>query len=332
MFRREQFIKSIFEINSPQEFNELAVQLFHHQAYSVQAYKDFLRFLNIRSSNITKISDIPCLPIQFFKKKHILTEGLDTKTIFRSSGTTASKTSEHLVHDLSLYEKSFRTFFESTYGSCDNLVILALLPSYLERKDSSLVHMVSKLIELTKNSRSGFYKNNYEELVSKIENLIKSEKRIVLFGVTFGLLEIIEKYTNLDWSHVTIIETGGMKGRGRELTRTELHKYIKTHLRVSEVHSEYGMTELLSQGYSIGEIFTPAPWMKVMTREVDDPFTYTAHNRTGGINVIDLANVDSCAFLATDDLGKTQENGTFEVLGRFDHSDVRGCNLLVQDI
>ncbi len=332
MFRREQFIKSIFEINSSQEFNELAVQLFHHQASSVQVYKDFLGFLNIRSSNITEISDIPCLPIQFFKKKHILTEGLETKTIFRSSGTSSSISSEHLVHDLSLYEKSFKTHFESTYGSCKNLIILALLPAYLERKDSSLVYMVNRLIELTKNSHSSFYKDNYQKLVSKIESLIMSEKRIVLFGVTFGLLQIIERFTGLDWSHVTIIETGGMKGRGRELTRTELHKHLKKHLRVSEVHSEYGMTELLSQGYSNGEIFTPAPWMKVMTREVDDPFTSAAHHRTGGINVIDLANIDSCAFLATDDLGKTQENGTFEVLGRFDHSDVRGCNLLVQDI
>tara|TARA_B100000768_G_scaffold181998_1_gene208206 strand:+ start:2436 stop:3434 length:999 start_codon:yes stop_codon:yes gene_type:complete len=332
LFRREQFIKSIFEINSSQEFNELAVQLFHHQASSVQVYKDFLGFLNIRSSNITEISDIPCLPIQFFKKKHILTEGLETKTIFRSSGTSSSISSEHLVHDLSLYEKSFKTHFESTYGSCKNLIILALLPAYLERKDSSLVYMVNRLIELTKNSHSSFYKDNYQKLVSKIESLIMSEKRIVLFGVTFGLLQIIERFTGLDWSHVTIIETGGMKGRGRELTRTELHKHLKKHLRVSEVHSEYGMTELLSQGYSNGEIFTPAPWMKVMTREVDDPFTSAAHHRTGGINVIDLANIDSCAFLATDDLGKTQENGTFEVLGRFDHSDVRGCNLLVQDI
>jgi phenylacetate-coenzyme A ligase PaaK-like adenylate-forming protein len=332
LFRREQFIKSIFEINSPQEFNELAVQLFHHQASSAQVYKDFLSFLNIRSSNITEISDIPCLPIQFFKKKHILTEGLETATIFRSSGTSSSITSEHLVHDLSLYEKSFKTHFESTYGSCEDLVILALLPAYLERKDSSLVYMVNRLIELTKNSHSSFYEDNYQELVSKIESLIMSEKRIVLFGVTFGLLQIIEKFTGLDWKHVTIIETGGMKGRGRELTRTELHKHLKTHLRVSEVHSEYGMTELLSQGYSNGEVFTPAPWMKVMTREVDDPFTSAAHHRTGGINVIDLANIDSCAFLATDDLGKTQENGTFEVLGRFDHSDVRGCNLLVQDI
>lgn len=332
MFRREQFIKSIFKINSSPEFNELALQLFHHQAQSVKAYKDFLKYLNTNSSNITEVTDIPFLPIQFFKNKRIKSEGLETNTIFKSSGTTSSVTSEHLVYDLNLYEKSFRTHFESVYDSLDNLIILALLPSYLERKDSSLVYMVNRLIELTKDNHSGFYKNNYEELVSKIAGLKKTDKRIVLFGVTFGLLEIVEKYSHLDWSHVTIIETGGMKGRGRELTRSELHEHLKTHLNVSEVHSEYGMTELLSQGYSNGEIFTPAPWMKIMIREVDDPFTFTSHNRTGGINVIDLANTDSCAFIATDDLGKTHENGSFEILGRFDHSDVRGCNQLVQDV
>ncbi len=331
MFKREEFIKSVFRLDSFVEFNEKAMELFRFQAENVEPFKRFLDFLKIQPESIHTIEQIPFLPISFFKSELILSEGLPSNGAFRSSGTTGSIPSEHHVYDFSLYEKSFNSFFESTYGSPEDLVILALLPSYLERNDSSLVYMVNHLISSSKNASSGFYLQNHEELVEKINGLKASGKKVILFGVTFALLELAEKFPNSDWSHVTIIETGGMKGRGKELTRAELHKTLKSALSIKSIHSEYGMTELFSQAYSKDEWFMTPNWMKILIREVEDPFTYAKLGRTGGINVIDLANVDSCAFIATQDLGKLNEHGQFQVLGRFDHSEVRGCNLMVSE-
>ncbi len=331
MFNREEFIKSIFCGLTPQQFNDLALELFQHQAESLTIYRDFIQHLGIDVKEIDSLEKIPFLPIQFFKNQKISTHSDNHQSVFRSSGTTSSSTSEHYIKDLQLYESAFLTHFESTYGSCEDLIILALLPSYLERNDSSLVYMVDHLINKTASSQSGFYLNNYEELNTTIEALKTSKKQVILFGVTFALLECSSMFSNANWSHLKIIETGGMKGRGKELTRTELHSKLKRDLNVKEISSEYGMTELLSQAYSKENIFTCPSWMKVQIREIDDPLSSLIYNKTGGINVIDLANVDSCAFIATDDLGQINDKGEFTVLGRYDHSDVRGCNLLISE-
>ncbi|MFK7756094.1 MAG: acyl transferase [Flavobacteriales bacterium] len=331
VFQREEFIKSIFQISSAQEFNELALKLFHYQAEHLLAYREFLSLIQTHPSDITSKEEIPFLPIRFFKDRSLLISEKKAETIFRSSGTTSAQTSEHHVADLKLYEHSFTTYFEMVYDQCSELEILALLPSYLERSDSSLVYMVNSLIERTESEHSGFYLQNYQELLAKIKELQQKSKPIILFGVTFALLDIATHYPNTNWDSLTIIETGGMKGRGKELTRAELHHELYSKLNPDHIHSEYGMTELLSQAYSSGDIFTPPPWMKISTREIDDPFSTQEFNKTGGINIIDLANVDSCAFIATDDLGQVDDAGRFKVLGRFDHSDVRGCNLMVQN-
>jgi len=332
MFKREDFITSIFSLNSTKEFNEKTMELFQFQAQHVEPYKRFINFLGLNASAIHTLEEIPFLPISFFKSEKILCEDLRSNGIFRSSGTTGSIQSKHHVHDFNLYEKSFETYFTLNYGEAKDSVILALLPSYLERDDSSLVYMVNDLIKKSNNPASGFYLTDLNALVQKIENLKSSDKKVILFGVTFALLELVEKYSDANWSHLTIIETGGMKGRGKELTRAELHKTLKSALKPFSIHSEYGMTELFSQAYSKGEWFTSPSWMKVMIREVEDPFAYAARGRTGGINIIDLANVDSCAFIATQDLGKLNAKNEFQVLGRFDHSEVRGCNLMVSDV
>lgn len=332
MFKREEFIKSIFSLDSPTDFNEKALELFRFQAENVEPYKRFIDYLDFNTDSIGTIEEIPFLPISFFKSEEILSSGLRSNGVFRSSGTTGSIQSEHHVHDFSLYEKSFTNYFKEKYGQTEDLVILALLPSYLERNDSSLVYMADNLIKSSKNPSSGFYLDNLDELVRKIEYLKNSDKKTILLGVTFALSELADNFPTSDWSHVTIIETGGMKGRGKELTRTELHKTLKSALHVNSVHSEYGMTELFSQAYSEGEWFTCPKWMQILIRETEDPFSYTQENRTGGINVIDLANVDSCAFIATQDLGKLNSKGEFQVLGRFDNSEVRGCNLMVSEI
>jgi len=332
MFKREDFITSLFRLNSSTEFNAKSLELFQFQARQVEPYERFIDYLGVEINSVDSVEKIPFLPISFFKSELILSNGLRSNGVFRSSGTTGSVQSEHHVYDFSLYEKSFYSNFTQMYGAAEDLVILALLPSYLERTDSSLVHMVDNLMKKSENPASGFYLDNYDELVEKIESLEHSDKRIILFGVTFALLELAKKISTSQWHHVTIIETGGMKGRGKELTRTELHHTLKTALNVNCIYSEYGMTELFSQAYSEGEWFSAPNWMKIMIREVEDPFTYAQLGRTGGINVIDLANVDSCAFISTQDLGKLNSQDQFQVLGRFDHSEARGCNLMVSEL
>lgn len=275
------------------------------------------------------IYHIPFLPIKFFKKTEIYAPGQQVEKIFTSSGTTGSTTSKHFITDLSIYEESFSKAFELFYGDIKEYIILALLPSYLEREGSSLVYMADKLIEESLHPDSGFYLNNLSLLGEKLVDLDRSGKKILLLGVSFALLDLVEKQ-NFRLQNTVVMETGGMKGRRKEMIREELHKILKHGFGLEHIHSEYGMTELLSQAYSAGNgIFQCPPWMKILIRDPEDPLSYMAHGKTGGINVIDLANINSCAFIATQDLGKMHSTDEIEIMGRFDNSDIRGCNLMV---
>lgn len=321
----------IFSINNELEFEQVALEIFRYQAENNEVYREFLQHLKKDINQITKLTDIPFLPIEFFKSRKVVSSNDPAKEIFTSSGTTGNLTSRHFVPDISIYEESFKKGFEDFYGPITDYCVLALLPSYLEREGSSLIYMMEHLIKDSKHAKSGFYLHNHEELIECIADLKKSNQKILLLGVSFALLDLAEKYT-LDLSDVIIMETGGMKGRRKEITREELHAFLCSRLGVSEIHSEYGMTELLSQAYSKGHsLFQTPHWMKIMIRDAYDPFSYEKTGRTGGVNVIDLANVHSCSFIETQDLGKIHENGSFEILGRFDHSDIRGCNLLVNE-
>ena len=275
-----------------------------------------------------EVSDIPFLPIEFFKTHQIKTGDFEHEETFLSSGTTGANHSKHLVKDLSLYEDSYINAFKQFYGNIEDYCVLGLLPSYLERKGSSLIYMVDDLIRRSNHNESGFFLDNQAELIEILKKNVENNQKTILFGVSFALLDLAESY-QIDLSDVIIMETGGMKGRRKELTRTELHAIYKNSFGVANIHSEYGMTELLSQAYSKGNgLFKTPRWMKVLIRDINDPFSYLQVNKTGGINVIDLANINSCSFIATQDLGKYSAEG-FEVLGRFDNSDLRGCNLLI---
>ena len=317
--------EQIFNIQTPFDFEKAALAVFSYQHEHVSVYRKFCELLNVDVATVSKIEQIPFLPIAFFKSHVILSE---EKILFESSGTTGSITSKHHVSELSLYEKSFLKGFERVYGSPRNLNILALLPSYLEREGSSLVYMVDRLIKETKSEYSGFYLNETETLIEKLHLLEKSDKKTLLIGVSYALLDLIETQ-KFQLKNTIIMETGGMKGRRREMVKEELHASLRDGFGVSHIHSEYGMTELLSQAYSTkhGD-FTCPPWMKVLTRDTEDALTLST-NKTGGINVIDLANLYSCSFIATQDLGKLNPDGSFKILGRFDSSDIRGCNLMV---
>ena len=321
-------IDKIFSISSDVEFEKMAIEIFKFQYDNNMVYKQYCDYLKIEKNAIVALTDIPFLPISFFKSHSVICGDLKySQKEFSSSGTTGMITSSHFVKDIELYEKSFIKGFKHFYGNVDDYIVLGLLPSYLEREGSSLIYMVDKLIELSNNSQSGFFLDDYETLLKIIaEN--KSSKKIILLGVSYALLDLVENYKP-DLSSCIIMETGGMKGKRKEIPKPELHSLLKKGLNVNEIHSEYGMTELLSQAYATknGEFGLP-PWMKVLTREYNDPFSYT-NKKSGGLNVIDLANVYSCSFIATQDLGKIHLNH-FEILGRFDNSDVRGCNLLVQ--
>jgi len=320
--------KEIFNINTPKDFQRLALEVFRFQYENVQVYRTFCNLLNTNVSEVKTVENIPFLPIQFFKNKKIIAESLSEEIVFTSSGTTGSITSKHYVADLNLYEKSFLNAFERQYGNPSGFTILALLPSYLEREGSSLIYMVESLIEKSKNSNSGFYLYEMDALIEKLKFLEESGQKTILIGVSYALLDLIEK-SRFQLKNTIVMETGGMKGRRKEMIKEELHQILKRGFGVSEIHSEYGMTELLSQAYSVGNGFFSCPlWMKILTRDAEDAQSYTL-GKTGGINVIDLANLYSCSFIATQDLGKTYDNGTFEVLGRFDSSDIRGCNLMV---
>lgn len=323
--------EEIFNISSKSEFEQIAHRIFLYQAENNLVYKEYIKHLGINKPDITSLDKIPFLPIEFFKSKKVVSTDKEAQAIFTSSGTTGNLTSRHFVPDLKLYEASFTKGFEQYYGAVSDYCILALLPSYLEREGSSLIYMMEKLIKDSKHDKSGFYLHNHEELIACIKELKKTNQKILLLGVSFALLDLAEKY-QLDLDGVIVMETGGMKGRRKEITREELHAFLTQKLGVQKIHSEYGMTELLSQAYSKGDslFFTPS-WMKILIRDTYDPFTYEMKGRTGGVNVIDLANVHSCSFIETQDLGKIHPDGSFEILGRFDNSDIRGCNLLVNE-
>lgn len=319
----------IFSIRNQKEFEKIALKVFLHQFENNKVYQDFCLLLKKDKSNVKTISDIPFLPIQFFKSHEIISSTNPIQETFTSSGTTGSITSKHLVTDITLYEQSFRNAFSQFYGNIEDYVILALLPSYLEREGSSLIYMVNDLIEGSNHPESGFYLNNYDELIQKLIKLDSSGQNVLLIGVTYALLDMVEKQSFL-LKNTIVMETGGMKGKRKEIIREELHGILCKGFGVPSIHSEYGMTELLSQAYSLGNgIFECPPWMSILIRDTEDALTYVEYGKTGGINVIDLANINSCSFIATQDLGKKYPNHSFEVLGRFDASDIRGCNLMV---
>lgn len=318
----------IFSV-SKETFSNLALEVFSYQMQWNPVYANYVNSLKKNRATIDTIEQIPFLPIEFFKSFKILSAYTDAETVFTSSGTSGMDSSRHYVPDPDLYTSSFRKTFELFYGSTAEYCVLALLPSYLEREGSSLILMAADLIKKSAHPQSGFYLRHSEELKNVLLNLRNSGQKTLLLGVTFALLDFAEQFP-LDFPELIVMETGGMKGRKKEMVRDEVHQVLKKGFGVRAIHSEYGMTELLSQAYSKGEgIFDSPPWMKVLIRDPNDPLSLTGNGKTGGINVIDLANLDSCAFIATQDLGKTHANGSFEVLGRFDHSDIRGCNLLV---
>ncbi|MGB0896342.1 MAG: acyl transferase [Flavobacteriaceae bacterium] len=319
----------IFNITTEEEFNALALEVFKIQFENNKVYRSFCDLLYKHPSDVNTIEDIPFLPIEFFKTKHIVSSNHDPEVVFASSGTTGSVTSMHKVVDVSVYENSYLKAFNHFYGAIEDYVVLALLPSYLEREGSSLVYMVNDLIQKSNHKESGFYLDDFEALAEQLKALDSAGQNVLLIGVSFALLDLIEQQ-QFKLSHTVVMETGGMKGRRKELIRAELHQLLMEGFGVSEIHSEYGMTELLSQAYSKGSgVFTCPPWMKVLTRDTEDPLSIQNSGKTGGLNIIDLANINSCAFIATQDLGRQLKNDQFEVIGRFDNSDIRGCNLMV---
>ena len=329
MFHNFMMKISIFNTLNSTDFEKLALEVFQFQAQHNAVYKQFIKLLKVNPLAVDSVRKIPFLPIEFFKSHKILSSTTKIEETFLSSGTTGQTQSKHFVTDISVYEESFTKGFEYFYGSIEEYTVLALLPSYLERNGSSLIYMANDFIEKSNNPKSGFYLNNLEELRKNLQELDKNNQKVLLIGVSFALLDLVETY-KFNLKNTIIMETGGMKGRRKELIREELHQLLKEGFGVSEIHSEYGMTELLSQGYSKGNgIFGCPPWMKILTRDPEDALTILPEGKSGGINVIDLANINSCSFIATQDVGKTYANGTFEVLGRFDNSDIRGCNLLV---
>lgn len=319
---------NIFDITTDAEFFKAAKKVFQYQYNHVGVYREFCDHLKINPNTIHHLTDFPFLPISFFKSHRILAQDKKVQFTFTSSGTTGSLTSKHHIADLDLYTASFLKGFNTAYNEPENLVILGLLPSYLEREGSSLIYMVDHLIKTSNQPESGFYLDDLDRLRTVINQLEASQKKYVLIGVSFALLDLAE-LGPLPIKYGVIMETGGMKGRRKELIRAALHKELQKAFGPIPIHSEYGMTELLSQAYSHGEgLFNCPPWMRVLIRQPNDPFTYIKQ-QTGGISVIDLANLYSCSFIATQDLGKQYNDGSLEILGRFDHSDVRGCNLMV---
>ena len=321
----------IFKIKNKKEFDDLALDVFKYQSVNNIIYKEYITALDIIPPSIKSPEEIPFLPVSFFKDHKVVTGTNVSQIVFESSGTSGINTSRHYVSDLSIYQDSFINGFTYFYGDPADYLITALLPSYTERENSSLIFMMNSLINKSKFPESGFYNNDPLKLVGVLKKAKNDRLNGILLGVSFALLDLAEKYAP-DLSGITIIETGGMKGRRKEITRKELHSILKSGFHTDTIHSEYGMTELLSQAWSKGDgLFYCPLWMKVFIRDPQDPLTlFGKPGKTGGINIIDLANINSCSFLAVNDLGKLHDDGGFEVLGRFDSSDIRGCNLLVE--
>ncbi|TAL60798.1 MAG: acyl transferase [Bacteroidetes bacterium] len=319
----------IFNIKNQNDFLSTTLEVFDYQYNKNPVYQDFINSLGKKQDSVINISDIPFLPAEFFRNHKIVTGSYPVEMIFESSGTTGTSPGRHFVIDLWLYGESFLNAFQLFYGNPSDYIIAALLPSYTERENSSLIYMMDRLIKVSQHPLSGFYKAKTDNLIVTVKKAKKEKKKIFLLGVSFALLDLAEKYSP-DLSGVIVMETGGMKGRRKEITRQELHTILKEKFNVPSIHSEYGMTELMSQAYSNGDgIFYCPPWMKVVIRDPQDPlFVYAETGKTGGVNIIDLANINSCSFIATGDLGKLHDDGGFEILGRFDNSEIRGCNLL----
>ena len=321
-------INTVFNTNFS-NFEEEALKIFRFQAKENGIYASFINHLKIDIHSVQQLSEIPFLPIQFFKTHKITSTLQKEQQVFLSSGTTGMSQSKHFVSDIGIYEESFTKGFELFYENIEKYTVLALLPSYIEREGSSLIYMVNHFIKKSKKPKSGFYLNNLDELSNTLKELDANNEKVLLIGVSFALLDLVEA-TNFKLNNTIVMETGGMKGRRKELIRTELHQMLCEGFGVSKIHSEYGMTELLSQAYSKGNgIFQTPPWMKILIRDTEDPLTLLPNGKSGGINVIDFANIYSCSFIATQDLGKVYANNTFEIIGRFDNSDIRGCNLMV---
>ena len=312
---------------SKKRFSDVALEIFHFQAHANLVYRNYINKLRRKINQIQKIEEIPFLPISFFKTQKVICKDIVPMVIFESSGTTGQKKSRHYIASDSFYQEVSQRIFESFYGNLNDFHILALLPSYLERKNTSLVCMIQHFMKKSVKP-SGFFLHNNDELIVQLQTLSSSKKKILLIGVTFALLELARKEINL--SNCIIMETGGMKGRGKEKIRKDVHAFLKNRFNVRKIHSEYGMTELLSQCYSLKNgVFHMPPWYKILLREINDPFAISKkENKKGALNIIDLANIDSCAFIESQDIGMLHSNGTFSVLGRMDNSDMRGCNLL----
>lgn len=332
MSGKTDFQDKIFSVNAA-DFDNTALEIFRFQALNNQVYCKYLEYLKVKPEEIKKVAEIPFLPIELFKTQKIFIAENEREPglVFESSGTTGIQTSRHYITDASIYKKSIAEGFQQRFGKPEEFIFLALLPSYIERGNSSLVYMMNYLMELSGTKEGGFYLDDFETLNEIIQKFKKEGKRkIFLAGVGFALLDFAEKQQP-DLSGIIVMETGGMKGRRKEMIREELHNELKPAFNLDKIYSEYGMTELLSQAYTKGEknFYCPA-WMKVLIREANDPFSYAEKGASGGINVIDLANLYSCSFIATQDLGRLHSNGSFEVLGRFDNADVRGCSLLYE--
>lgn len=318
-------VERIFSISSPEQFNAMALEVFRFQAEHCAVYAEYLRLIGVDPASITRIEDIPMLPIGLFKSHDIYSAATPPQIVFTSSATTGMSFSRHLVADTSIYERDFTEGFRLFYGDIKQWSVYGLLPNYLERTGSSLVYMVDSLIRQA--GSGGFYLHNYEKLLS---DMAADSRPKILIGVTYALLELAEKYApKLD--NTVVMETGGMKGRRKEMSKEELHTVLCSAFGVERIHSEYGMAELLSQGYSTGEgLFASPPWMRVIVRDINDPFTHLEAGRRGAIDIIDLGNIYSCSFIATEDVGIAYADNTFRIEGRITDADIRGCNLLVQ--
>ena len=321
--------EKIFDIKNHSEFKKQCLDIYNFQYENNMVYQNYCNMICEDPTNVNEINKIPFLPISFFKTKKILSTN-NFEKVFYSSGTTTNSRSKHFISSLKLYQKSFINNFKLNYSDITQYTILALLPNYYDNKDSSLIYMIEKLIKLSKSKESGFFLDDYVNLSRKLIELdTKKERKTILIGVPYALLDMID-FNQLQLNNTIIMETGGMKGRRKEMVRTELHEKLKRGFGVSKIHSEYGMTELLSQAYSKGDgIFKTPSWMKVIIRDINDAQNLDFNKKSGAINIIDLANYNSCSFIATDDMGKHVNDNEFELIGRIDNSDIRGCNLLV---
>ena len=320
--------EKIFSIRSEEEFRRLSLETFHRQYLANQVYHDYVDARKVKVDGVQQIDQIPFLPIEFFKTHDVVCGNQPPQRIFRSSGTTSETRSNHIVNNLSLYRHSLINSFKYFFGLPDGYQFAALTPTPEQNPTSSLVFMIQYLMDSSQSAESGYFLGSFTGLHARLKQARSGPRKIFLIGLTYALVDFAEQYPG-SYAPLIVMETGGMKGRRREMTREELHGILCPAFGVETIHSEYGMTELLSQAYSKGEgLFATPPWMRVMIRDASDPLSYMETGKTGGINIIDLANVNSCSFIATQDLGRVHADGRFEVLGRFDNSDIRGCSLM----